>query len=782
MTAEALDARATGLDAKSLPPPGRGAVLAGLHPDLAGCITHVHRRAAVPGDEVPWPGWIDAVLRERLTDCGIRRPWRHQQVAADLAWSGRHVVIGTGTGSGKSLAYLLPTLTGLMTDPDCRVLYLSPTKALGGDQLRAIVELDLPGARPARYDGDTSREDRDWARAHANFLFTNPDMLHRTLLPQHARFRTYFKRLRFVVIDECHTYHGVFGSHVAQVIRRLRRVCERYGASPTFVLTSATTANPAQCASRLVGLPIEAVTVDGSPQGALEFALYEPRVSEHDPAVRRSALSEAADLLADLVRQQARSLAFVRSRPAVEIVAAGARRQLDNSAPGLASRVGSYRAGYLSEERRTIERRLRSGELLGVASTNALELGINVTGLDAVVIAGWPGKVASLWQQAGRAGRAGRPATAIFVARDDPLDSYLTHHPEAMFGRPVEATVIDPSNPYILGPHLECAAAEFPLTTGDLELFPGAAPRIDALVDARRLRRRADGWYWTRHDERPAVDLRGAADQTVALIESATGRLLGHVDGDAAHHAVHDGAVYLHLGESYVVESLDLEASVALVRQDEPPWSTIARTVTDLRIVDVERESLSVVRPAGPRVGFASVDVTTQVVSYLRRRRGTGEVLGETALQLPPRQLRTRAVFVTIPGDVLAAAGLDAGCVPGAAHAAEHAAIGLLPLFVTCDRWDIGGVSTAIHPDTGEATIFVYDGHAGGAGFAEGAYGCATRWLRATRDAIATCGCDGGCPSCVQSPKCGNGNHPLDKAGAVALLTAVLPHLPPADD
>ena len=708
-------------------------------------------------------------------------PWRHQTEAAELAWAGAHVVIGTGTASGKSLGYQLPALAALLTDPSARVLYLAPTKALAGDQLRTVQQLDLPGIRAARYDGDTPPPERDWARQYASLLLTNPDMLHRGVLPQHARFRSFLRGLRFVVVDECHSYRGVFGSHVAQVLRRLRRICAHYGATPVFVLASATVREPQRSAQRLTGLPVCAVTSDGAPRGPLTFALYEPPLSaigdDGGTGVRRSANAEVADLLADLVIDGARTLAFVRSRRSAETVAAMARRSVAEVSATLADSVAAYRAGYLAEERRALEAAVQSAELLGVATTSALELGIDVAGLDAVLLTGWPGTVASLWQQAGRAGRDGEPALAVFVARDDPLDTYLVTHPEALFGRPVEATVLDPANPYVLGPQLECAAAELPLAEADLVLFDGAEPVLADLVDRGRLRRRASGWFWTRHGERPDVDLRGSGGGVVTLVEQETGRLLGSVDHAAADHSVHTGAVYLHQGVSYVVQELDLAAQVALLVADEPDWTTAARSVTDIALLRTIRS----VPGDGVTLGFGEVEVSTQVVSYLRNRIGTGAVIDETPLSLPRHELRTTAVFVTVADEVLAAAGIGDAAVPGAAHAAEHAAIGLLPLFATCDRWDIGGVSTARHADTGVATIFVYDGHAGGAGFAEQGFARAPQWLRATRDAIAACGCEHGCPSCVQSPKCGNGNEPLDKAGAVQLLNAALQRLDSGD-
>ncbi len=745
-----------------------------LDPTRAERVTHVEHVAARVGRPAAWPEWVPALLLDRLALQGVTAPWEHQAQAADLARGGSSVVISTGTASGKSLAYLLPSLSTLLEDDTATTLYLSPTKALATDQLRAIRALNLMAVRAATYDGDTPYEERDWVRRFGTFVLTNPDMLHRSVLPRHSDFSRFLRGLRYVVIDECHTYRGVFGSHVAQVLRRLRRLCARYGASPVFLLASATVSEPALSAALLVGLPVTAVTDDASPRGTTEFALWEPPLmpayaGENGAPVRRSATAETGDLLADLVVEGARTIAFVRSRRGAEAVAVNARRALAEAAPELVGRVAAYRSGYLPEERRELEKRLQSGDLLGVAATNALELGVDVAGLDAVVLAGWPGTVASVWQQSGRAGRAGQGAVAVFVARDDPLDTYLVHHPAAMFGRPVEATVLDPANPYVLGPHLCCAAAELPLTQADLLLFPGAEQLLPDLVRRGLLKHRPRGWFWTSR-ERPDADLRGAGGPPVRLVEAATGRLLGTIDASSSHSQAHTGAVYLHQGESYVVELLDLDEAVALVRPEEPDYTTSARDVTDIRVAAELRSRAF----DGVTLTFGTVDVTHQVVSYLRKRSGTGEVLGEELLDLPARQLTTRAVWYAVTPELLAAAGLEPIDVPGAAHAAEHAAIGLLPLFATCDRWDIGGVSTALHEDTGLATVFVYDGHPGGAGFAERGFTRAAEWLRATRDAIASCECAAGCPSCVQSPKCGNGNEPLDKARAVVLLDVVL--------
>jgi len=754
---------------------------------VTSCITHVEHLPWRPGRPAAWPGWVTVDVREAFGRKGIDRPWSHQAAAAELAYSGSDVVLATGTASGKSLAYQLPALTAITANPKACVLYLAPTKALGADQLESLESLQLPELRPAAYDGDTPLVDRDWARAHANWVLTNPDMLHRGLLPAHARWARVLRRLAFVVVDECHAYRGVFGSHVALVLRRLIRLARLYGSDPVFVLASATAADPETSAGRLIGRRVAAVTEDGSPRPGADFVLWEPGLVSGDghggTPVRRSAPAEAARMMADLVAAGARTLTFVRSRHGAEQTALSAQRRLAETAPELVGKVAAYRGGYLPEERRELERALGSGELLGVASTNALELGVDIAGLDAAVLAGYPGTLASVWQQAGRAGRradAGRRALVVFVARDDPLDTYLVHHPRTVFGRPMEAAVTDPTNPFILGPHLACAAAERHLSPADLELFGGPAirPVLEDLVVRRVLRHRPTGYFWA-EPGRPAdrVDLRGGGGGQVAIVDQDTGRLLGTVDIHRASSAVHAGAVHLHRGESYVVQDLDLQFGVALVRPERPDWTTIARSESSVSMTSVHDERGY---PGGVRVGTGPVEVTGQVVGYLRRRPN-GELLDVIGLDLPRHTLHTRAVWYTVPLELLAAAGIPEATVPGALHAAEHAAIGLLPLFAGCDRWDIGGLSTALHADTGEPTVIIYDGYPGGAGFADRGHQLLRTWLTAVRDAVAVCACETGCPSCVQSPKCGNGNHPLEKDAAVVVLDTVTRAMSPVD-
>lgn len=729
-----------------------------------------------------WPTWAHPDAVTALTRSGVAVPWSHQVRAASLAFSGRHVVVATGTASGKSVAYQLPILTALAGEPRARALYLAPTKALGHDQLRSVRELTTGIDRfnsvlPCAYDGDSPTEVRRFARESSRWIFTNPDMIHVSLLRNHTRWSAFLRGLRYLVVDECHYYRGVFGSNVALVLHRLLRLCARYGSEPTVVFASATTASPSVAASTLIGQPVAEVIEDGSPHGERTVALWEPPLlpitGENGAPIRRPVSTESSRLLADLVQEGARTLAFVRSRRGAEMTALGAAHRLAEVDPSLSSQVAAYRAGYLPEDRRALEEALSSGALIGAATTNALELGVDIAGLDAVVVAGFPGTVASFWQQAGRSGRRGQGSLVVLVARDDPLDTYLVNHPSSLLDKPVEAVVIDPTNPHVLRPHLLCAATELPLTEDDVQSMQ-AWPVVTQLVDDGLLRKRPGGYFAAPGlNPHAAVDIRGSIGGQVTILESDTGRVLGTVDVGRAPATVHPGAVYLHSGETYVVDSLDFGDGIALVHNDSPDYSTFARSNIDIAITgDGERVDLGDVQ-----IGLVPVEVTHQVIGYLRKL-ATGEVLDFVELDMPSFTLHTKAVMYTVTPEALAEAGIDTLGTPGALHAAEHAAIGLLPLVASCDRGDIGGVSTALQLETGLPTVFVYDGHPGGAGFAARGYAELGVWLRATAEAIAACECESGCPSCVQSPKCGNGNSPLDKAGAERVLRLVLSRLP----
>ncbi len=727
-----------------------------------------------------WPDWVDDEARSAYQHVGISGPWRHQVEAAERARAGHHVVVSTGTASGKSLGYLMPILAATYAGvppvgvaagdggPGWRqrphtALYLAPTKALAHDQLRACTELALDRWRIAAVDGDTPAEERDWARDYATFVFSNPDLLHRSMLPAHGRWRGLLQSLRYVVLDEAHRYRGVFGAQVAAVLRRLRRLAAHYGARPTFVLASATVTEAAASAAALLGVApddVDVVDRDRSARGSIAVSLRQPEGSAED---------ETAGLLARLVAEGRQTIAFVPSRRLCELVARHAREELVGSGSD-AGVIEAYRGGYLASDRRRLEADLQSGRLRGIAATNALELGVDIAGLDAVVICGYPGSRAAWWQQAGRAGRRGRDAQVTLVARRQPLDAYLLEHPETLFDAPVEAIVLHPDNPYVLGPQLAAAAQELPITDGDREFFGDAGLALAAQLAHRGvLRSRPGGLYWTRPERAvDRVDLRSAGSPSIDIVEQETGRVLGHVDGASADLVVHPGAVYLHLGESYLCDTLDRELGEAMVRRARPGYVTQPQVETSLSIV-AERGS----RPLGSgRIHLGEVEVTSRVAEYLRRDEVTGQVWDATPLELPERLTRTVAVWWTLDAatvsDALTEARLDAGV-----HAAEHVCLGLLPAFAPCDRWDIGAVSDIRHPQTERITVFVHDQQAGGTGFAERAYEIADEWLRAARTRVAACSCELGCPACILAV-CGS-SRPLDKATAgdvLALLSS----------
>lgn len=748
--------------------------------DDAGLV-HLERVPAREARPVPLPDDLPKALTSRLELAGITQLWSHQRETRDRARAGEHLVVATGTASGKSLAYQLPAIERVLEDDKAVVLYLAPTKALAHDQLRTIRGFKLPQIRAAVLDGDTPQPERDAIRRTANWLLTNPDLLHHSLLPNHRMWADLLHRLAVVIIDEAHVARGVFGSHVSLVLRRLRRLAARYSAEPTFLLASATIGNPAEHASALTGVDVSAVTMDGSPRGPLDLGLWLPPLDE-DGQRRQSMLRETSDLLASFVAANVQSLVFTKSRKGAEVVALGAKERLadatDANGKRLADQVAAYRAGYLANERRQLEADLRDGALRGVAATEALELGIDVSGLDAVLLAGWPGTTASFWQRLGRAGRSGGAAAGVLVAQEDPLDHYLVTHPDELVSRPPEDAIVDAANPYLLGPHLRCACQEAPLDTDEaVEWFGSSAPELLADdAEAGKLRLRGGRHFWTSRKRAAAqVGLRSAGGTAVSIVDGETGQVIGDVDEARAHRQVHTGAMYLHQGRQLRIEALDLERHVALALETQRTGiTTRPRSDTDVQILSTTESD----RWGDIEVAFGRVEVTEHVTGYEVVRVGSGEVLERVDLDLPPTHLRTVAVWYTLPESMLEDASITPRQTPGSLHAAEHAAIGMLPLLALCDRWDLGGLSTPLHPDTGRPSVFIYDGMPGGAGLAERSYRRLGEHLAATRETIVTCHCTDGCPSCVQSPKCGNGNDPLDKAGAIRLLDLLLARAP----
>ncbi len=704
--------------------------------------------------------------------------WTHQAQAINLARAGQSVVVATGTASGKSLSYQVPIaesiVKGLRSGTS---LLLYPTKALAQDQLRSFGHMNVPGMQAVTYDGDTSRDQRTWARHHANVLLTNPEMLHYGLLPHHAKWATFLKRLEYVVIDELHVLRGIFGTHVSHVLRRLQRACALYGAEPTFVFCSATIGEPAVLAEELCGKPVVAVTDDGSPCATRHVALVQPALIDADKGIRQSPATETISMVGDLVQSGRRVIAFCASRSLTERVAAGVARRLP---PELADTVRPYRSGYLAAERREIEAELAAGSVRAVAATSALELGVDIGGLDATVLCGFPSTIASFWQQIGRAGRDGQESLAVLIAGDDQLDQWFVHHPKDLFQRPPEPAVVNVGNPNILDPHLTCAAYETPIRHADDVWWADLDDGVRRLVQDDELKLRPDARnvpkaFWAgRGIPFHRIGLRSASGGEIK-IQEADGTVIGTVDQSRAGTLVHPGAVYLHRGQPWKVDALDFTARAAIVRKDRGRQWTQAKSSIRIDVLE-SKES----KPVGEAIlHLGMVKVTTQVTGYQVRDVGSREVKESHDLDLPPEELVTTSIWYEWQPSVLHQAGIRDFRVPGALHAAEHAAIGILPLFTICDRWDVGGVSIAEAPQSGLPTVFIYDGYPGGAGVAELAYGAADRHLQATAEVLESCECTSGCPSCVQSPKCGNGNEPLDKHAALALLHTTLGILDP---
>jgi len=739
------------------------------HPELSERVVF---RATLPARPSRFAEPEVELRRDTMALLGQRKIdalYTHQARAVDALRAGRSIVVATGTASGKSLCYQVPILESALAGRSDTALLLFPTKALAQDQLRSLRSWMIPGLRAYAYDGDSSPDERAEARKRATVLLTNPDMLHVGILPTHQRWATFLMRLRYVVVDELHTLRGIFGSHVAHLLRRLRRLCAHYGSDPVFCFSSATIGNPGELASTLCGLPVEVIDDDGAPQAERSFVCWQRPVVDERSGARASGNVETGHLLARFVAGDHQTLAFTRTRTSTELVAAHARRALESSAPQLASRVNAYRGGYLATERRALEQGLNDRALLGVAATTALELGVDIGGLDAIVLNGFPGTLASMWQQVGRAGRSARRAAAVLVAGDDQLDQWYAAHADQLLTRRPEAAVVNPANPFVAAPHIACAAHELPLTHDDEQYFGDQLDDVVRdLVLNDELKPRGGRMFWSGRDA-PArrVGLRSGSSVEFRLVDCGDDRLVGTVDGARVFNVAHEGAIYLHQGRQYRVERLDLRDHVAyLVPADDADEYTQTRDDTDIEVRDVTAS-----RSIGAGVAhLGEVDVTSRVVAYQRTRASTNERIEVVELDLPPQSLVTRACWYTVPHDVLARAGVDPNRVLGTVHAAEHALIGLLPLFAICDRWDVGGVSMAWHPVTGEPTIFVYDGYPGGAGIAELAYDALESHVAATLELVAGCGCEDGCPSCVQSPKCGNWNEHLDKSGAIAVL------------
>jgi DEAD/DEAH box helicase domain-containing protein len=715
---------------------------------------------------VPFPDELNPRVRAALETQGLGGLYRHQAEAFATAVRGEHLVVSTGTASGKTLAFNLPVLDALAAQPKLRAIYLYPTKALAQDQARALASYGVPGLRPAIYDGDTETERRWQIRKWANVILTNPDMLHIGVLPHHDRWGDVLQNLRYVVVDEAHVYRGVFGSHVGNVLRRLRRAASIYGAEPQFLLASATIANPGELVESLVGRDATVIGDDAAPRAARTIAFWNPPVIDEQLQLRASALGEASRLLAGLVQRDLRTICFAKSRKSAELI----HRFASERVPELAERLSPYRAGYTPAQRRDIERRLVGGELLGVTATDALELGIDIGLLDCAISVGFPGTVASLRQQWGRAGRRAK-GLAVLVASEDALDQFFMREPEALMGRRVEAAILDHANPRVLDGHVLSAAFEAPVDERDLHfLGVEALERAAALAESGELKKTKAGYVWAGRDYPAArFSLRSTTPDTFSVVDVSTGSILGLVERERAYSTVHAGAIYLHLGESYRVLELDLETRTAVVEPFQGDYYTQPKKETTTAIERLELTE----RRLGMEVSFGTVAVTEQVVGYQKKAIRDQATLELVALELPETTFETEAVWY-LPEPWMLEGLEEIERLLGSLHAAEHSMIALLPLWAMCDRWDIGGLSTNLHFQTGRPTVFIYDGHAGGVGIAKRGFDQLEGWVADTERLLAGCLCESGCPSCVQSPKCGNLNEFLDKAGALVLLQRML--------
>ena len=726
-------------------------------------VSHQARReaklAGVP-QEVPQS------VRESLAAMGIENLYSHQEMTYKLAQSGHNVVVTTASASGKSLCFNLPVLSALAGSGKPRALYIYPTKALTQDQVRKLQALKLPFVRPGVYDGDTPPDQRREIRRRANILLTNSDMLHMGILPNHGGWQDFLFNLRFVVIDEAHSYRGVFGSHVSNVLRRLRRICSIYGSRPVFILTTATIANPDELASSLTGLDFELVATDGSPRGERQIVFWNPPLIDKALGTRKSVFAEAALLFADLISRGTRTIVFARTRKGTELIFRYTTQRLEQIAPQLSDAVSPYRGGYTPAQRRRIEKGLFEGDLLGVVSTSALELGIDVGGIDAVISATYPGTVASLWQQWGRAGRGAKESLAVYMAGQDALDQFFALHPDELLERDVESAILDHKNRQIFTGHLGAAAFESPLEQTDEEFFePGIWDAAQALLNKGMLRKRKDHYFWALPEyPAQAVSLRSSSLDSFSIIVEDTGAVLGEVEAERAFVFVHPGAIYMHLGETYQVRHLDIDGRVALVRPTLADYYTQPKKETSVEILEPEMARTA----AGAELSWGRLVATEQVVAFQKKQLSDNQVLEIVKLDLPEQSFLTEGFWFPLSEELLA--DLEPPDLLGSLHATEHGLIAMLPLYAMCDRWDIGGLSIDYHWQTEAPSIFVYDGHPGGIGISRQGFGSFEELVSASHKLISSCPCEAGCPSCVQSPKCGNLNEPLSKWGAINIL------------
>jgi len=714
-----------------------------------------------------------ADIQKAMDGLKIGSLYTHQIEAIHHLRAGKNVLVATETASGKTLVYTLSVLEKVLQDPNARALFLFPLKALEHDQLKNfskwLEQIESVHIRAAIYDGDTTPHQRKQIRRNPpHVLFTNPDMLHRGILPHHETWENLFKNLSFVVLDEVHTYRGIFGSHLSQIIRRLRRICRFYGADPQFVLLSATVANPETFGKDLIQQEIEVVQSSGAPKSGQHVVFLNPGGSANFSSAR---------LFTECVQKGFRTIVFAQARKVTELI----HLWVNQLTPAIRHKISSYRAGFLPEERRRIERRLSQGELLGVVSTSALELGIDIGYLDICLLVGYPGTIINTWQRGGRVGRSGRESMILLVAKPDALDQYFMKHPHELFERSFEAAILDPNNPYVVKDHLVCTAAELPLTHEDKRFWPqDMVTLLDQLENEGRLSRTADGdpmWFSARRNPQLSVNIRSAGE-TFTIFERETGQAIGTVDGFKAFKECHPGAIYLHRARQYEVDHLFLDKKDVVVHQSKLKYFTRARSEKETEIIKVHQS-----RPKGQFIVREGILKVTEIITGYEKRSLPGQgLVGVFPLEdLPPQIFETSGFWVEIEPILKRFVEKNGLHFMGGIHAIEHAAIGIFPLFALCDRNDIGGICYPHHPQVGKSAIFIYDAYPGGVGLARRGFETILELLEKTWELVKSCECEDGCPSCIHSPKCGNGNKPLDKAAAQLILEGLLGHVPFSD-
>lgn len=744
-----------------------------MRQSATGRIVSKHVRPSLEPEYSEWPEHLNAEVKEALQESGIEQLYSHQVEAFEALKDGS-VTICTDTASGKSLCFNLPIANQMATDQSTRALYLYPTKALAQDQVRSLASLKLKGLRPAIYDGDTPQEQRRSLRKEASVVLTNPDMLHAGILPNHQLWSQLLSRLEYVVVDEAHVYRGVFGSHVANVLRRLRRLASLYGSAPKFILASATIYNPLELAENLTGVKnFKLIDRSSAGHSLREECIWNPPLVDEESGKRYSPLHESIELITDLVRRELKTICFIKSRRGVELITHAVQERLKVKSPELVERIAPYRGGYTPMQRRELERKLSDGELSAVVATDALELGIDIGTLDAAICVTFPGTVASLKQMWGRAGRKD-DGLAVYIAGEDALDQFFCRHPDSFLERPVESAILNYAGEEIYRQHVICSAFESPLSESDSKLLgEELTSALDSLQQAGKLRKRGDTYVLTQPESYPAAEmsLRSASTSVVNIVDRNSGEVIGSVEEARACDTLHPGAIYIHLGQRYEVQSLNLDSGQAVVREHNGEWFTQPKKLTDTTVL----ETANTVQTLGVSLSYGKVRVSQQVLAYKRKQLSDHSVIDMRQIVMPESSFETQALWYTVSSELLPS-DCELEELLGTLHAVEHSQIAVLPLLAMCDRWDIGGLSTNHHPQTGTHTIFIYEAYSGGVGITRDG---SERFRELTENAlkvVSECQCESGCPSCIQSPKCGNLNEPLSKGGAVCLMEKMLSH------